>query len=94
MSGAIRLGSVNGGTTPIVADITMLGMAPVRITLTTDYSREAPTGKGLVGNFPMPPFLTGRTITEWPVVILAGTTISVGAYEASALIEAGAATEN
>jgi hypothetical protein len=89
----LRLGSINGGATPIVANIAFLGMAPARVTLTTDYSREAPTGDGLAGNFPLPPFLTGVTVNQWPVVIPSGTTISVGRYEADALVTAGAAVE-
>ena len=88
----MRLGSINSGATPIVANIAFIGTAPVQITLTTDYSREAPTGDGLAGNFPLPPFLTGVTVTAWPVIIPSGTTISVGGYEADALIAAGAAT--
>jgi hypothetical protein len=87
----LRLGSINGST-PIVANIAFLGTAPVSITLTADYSREAPTGDGLAGNFPLPSFLTGVTVKEWPVVIPSGTTISVGKYEADALIAAEAAT--
>ena len=89
----LRLGSINNGSTPIVANIAYLGMAPVTITLTADYSREAPTGAGLAGSFPLPPFLTGVTVNQWPVVIPSGSTINVGRYEADALIEAGAATE-
>jgi hypothetical protein len=89
----LRLGSINGGSTPIMANVAYLGpMAPVAVTLTVDYSREAPTGAGLVGNFPLPPFLTGVRITELPVVVPSGTTIRVGKYEADALIAAEAAT--
>ena len=62
------------------------------MTLSTDYSREAPTGDGLAGNFPLPPFLTGTTIKALPVVVSSGSTIRVGPYEATALINAGVAS--
>lgn len=86
----LQLGTVNG--VPITANIAFLGSRK-SVTLSADYVMEAPTGKGLTGNFPVRPFLTGRVPQpEFPYTIPAGTTIELLACEADALIAAGAAS--
>ena len=87
----LQLGTINAGETPILANIAFLGSRK-SVTLTTDYAMEAPTGKGLTGNFPVRPFLTGVRQPEFPYTVTAGTTIELLACEADALVAAGAAT--
>jgi hypothetical protein len=87
----LQLGTINGGTTPIIADIGYLGgdRAPVSVTLSTDYTLENP-GAG----FPVVrPFLTGRIpLPAFPYTVTSGTTIALLQCEADALVAAGAAT--
>jgi hypothetical protein len=84
----LQLGTINGGTTPIIADIGYLGgdRAPVSVTLSTDYTLENP-GAG----FPVRPFLTGVLQPAFPYTVASGTTFALLQCEAAALIDAGAA---
>ena len=85
----LQLGTINGGTTSIMANIAYMGsQAPVSVTLSTDYTLENP-GAG----FPVVrPFLTGRIpLPAFPYTVASGVTIALLKCEAAALIDAGAA---
>jgi len=84
----LRLGSIDGGTTPIVANIAHLGsQARVAVTASADYTLENP-GAG----WPVRPFLTGRIPQPaFPYTVASGSTLTLLQCEAAALIEAGAA---
>jgi len=84
-----RVGSINGGATPIMADLVSLGSdVAVRVTLSTAYKLERPIG------YPFRPGLTGVDAAEIGDVrtISTGTTIALLKAEADALVLAGAAT--
>ena len=77
------------GATPINADVTVIGHAvPVAITLTADYSMLDPPG------YPFRASFTGASADnlQYPRTVWSGTTLKVLACEATALVNAGAAT--
>jgi hypothetical protein len=75
------------GVTPINADVTSLGSAvPVGVVLTADYVMLDPPG------FPFRQSFTGSAVPQYPHTVASGTTISVLQCEATALVNAGAAT--
>ncbi len=81
----IRVGTINDGGLPILADISGgLGEA-VRLHLQAHYAPETPPG------FPARPSFVGSAAPHHPRIIPAGTEITVLAPEAKALIEAGVA---
>jgi hypothetical protein len=84
----VRLGSLNNGATPIMANVAHLGShAPVSVTLSADYTLENP-GAG----WPVRPFLTGRVPhPSFPYIIATGTTVALLGCEADALVAAGVA---
>lgn len=85
----LTVGTINGGATPILADVTSIGSAvPVRITLTSNYATLRPPG------YPSRPALTGVDAADLdsPRVIASGTTLALLKPEADALVAAGAAT--
>jgi hypothetical protein len=88
----VTTGTINGGATAIQADVTTLGSAvPVAVTLSTAYTLANPRPPG----FPTKPGLTGVAVIHEEtlgMVISSGTTIALLACEATALINAGAAT--
>ncbi len=87
----LRVGTISGGATPIMADVSFLGSRK-SVVLTVDYAMERP-GSGLVGAFVNRPFLAGsQRQPEYPYTVAAGTTVELLACEADALIAAGAAT--
>jgi hypothetical protein len=87
----LQLGTINGGSTPILADIAYLGSRR-SVTLSTDYTLERP-GSGLAGAFPQRPFLTGVIPQPaFPYTVTAGSTIELLECEATALVAANAAT--
>ena len=88
----IILGSINSGATAIQADVTNLGSAvPVAVLLSTNYTLANPRPPG----FPTRPSMTGAAFANLDVpgdVIASGTTIKTLQCEATALVNAGAAT--
>jgi hypothetical protein len=86
----VRVGTIDAGATPILGDVSFLGSRK-SVVLSVDYAIERPGG-GLTGAFVNRPFLTGVREPEYPHTIAAGTTIELLAFEADALIAAGAAT--
>ncbi len=91
MTGAIGnptyvvVGTINGGATPIQADVRSLGTdLPVKVTLSTDYAMLAPPG------WPARPAFTGTTVRNYPHTITAGTTMAFLKAEADALVSAAA----
>jgi hypothetical protein len=86
----VKLGTIDGGATPILADVTTLGSA-VAITLSTDYELIDPDSPPFQG-YPQRPSFTGSATPEYPHTIPSGTTFTVLQCEATALIAAGAAT--
>ena len=75
------------GLTPINADVRSLGSAvPVAVVLTADYVMLDPPG------YPFRPSFTGAVVRQYPHAVASGTTISVLQCEATALVDAGAAT--
>lgn len=88
----VTVGTINGGSTPIQADVKVLGSdVSVSVTLSTDYELASPRPPG----FPSRPSMTGVHAAHVEYagrVIPAGTTISVLRCEADALVAAGAAT--
>jgi hypothetical protein len=89
----VTLGSINGGATSVQADVTNLGSAvPVEVTLSTDYTLANPRPPG----FPVRPSWTGVAVAAFNdvagAVIASGATIAVLQAEATALIDAGAAS--
>ena len=84
------VGTIDGGSTPIVAELTAACFAKVSaVVLTTDYSILHPPG------MPSRPSMTGTDTADldYPRTIASGTTLTLFAPEAQALISAGAATE-
>jgi hypothetical protein len=85
----VRAGTV--GATPIMVDVTTLGSAvAVKVTLTADYVLANPRPPG----FPSPPSMTGSRAgnLHFPRTLPNGSVHSFHACEATALINAGAAT--
>lgn len=85
----VTVGSIDGGETPIQADVTTLGSdVPVVVTLTTAYAQLCPPG------WPARPGEAGAAAAglNYPKTLLSGTTMAFLACEAAALVEAGAAT--
>jgi len=83
----VTVGTTNGGSTPIQADVTSLGVA-VAVTLSTDYAMLDPPG------YPFRASFTGSRAPDlqYPRTVVSGSTISVLRCESVALIAAGAAT--
>lgn len=82
----VTVGTINGGATPIQADVTTLGSAvPVKVTLSTNYAMICPPG------FPSRPGMTGADAIDlsYPRTILSGRTLSLLSCEAAALVTAG-----
>jgi hypothetical protein len=80
----VQLGTVGGS--PINADVKTIGSAvPVAVTLSADYAMLDPPG------FPFRASFTGAATPQYPHTVPSGTTISVLACEATALVAAGAA---
>ena len=85
----VQTGTV--GATPIMVDVTTLGSAtPVKVTLTANYVLANPRPPG----FPSRPSMTGTDTADldFPRTLLSGAIVSFLAAEATALINAGAAT--
>jgi hypothetical protein len=83
----VQVGSINSGSTPINADVTVLGSdVSVAVTLSTDYAMLNPPG------YPFRASFTGAATPQYPHTIVSGTTIKVLRCEATALVGAGAAT--
>jgi hypothetical protein len=85
----VQTGTVSG--TPIQVDVTSLGSAvPVSVTLSVDYVLSDPRPPG----FPFRPGMTGTDAADldYPRTIPNGTTVSLLACEANALINAGVAS--
>ena len=82
----VTVGTTNGGSTPIQADVTSLGGA-VAVTLSTDYALLDPPG------YPFRASFTGSRAPDlqYPRTVVSGSTISVLKCEADALVNAGAA---
>jgi hypothetical protein len=91
----VTLGSIDNGATLIRADVRSLGFAvAVKVTLTSDYTLVSPRPPG----FPTRPCWTGCSslaFRDLPgAVIEAGSVLELLQCEATALINAGAATLN
>jgi hypothetical protein len=88
----VTLGTINSGATVIQADVSQsLGSAvPVEVTLTTAYTLVNPRPPG----FPFRPSMTGAPTAglDYPRTLSSGTVLEVLQVEATALINAGAAT--
>lgn len=83
----VTVGTINSGSTPINADVTVLGSdVAVAVLLSTNYSMLNPPG------FPFRASFTGAATPQYPHTIVSGTTIKVLKCEATALVAAGAAT--
>jgi len=85
----VQTGTVDGN--PIEVDVTVLGPAvPVGVTLTADYVLANPRPPG----FPFRPGMTGvdSADLDYPRTLPSGTTIELLSCEATALLNAGAAT--
>ena len=85
----VQVGSINGGATPINADVTMLGSAvPVLVTLSAPYQIACPPG------YPSRPSMTGASATNlnYPRTIPSGATLGLLSCESNALIAAGGTT--
>jgi hypothetical protein len=83
----LTVGTINAGATPIQADVTSLGSdVSVRVTLSTDYAMIDPPG------YPYRPSYTGSATPQSPRTIPSGTTVAFLRCEATALVNAGAAT--
>ena len=84
----VAVGIANGST--VYADVTTLGSdVAVRVTLTADYTMLQPDGAFFVG-FPFRPQFTGAATPQHPHVVSNGTTLTVLACEATAIVNAGA----
>lgn len=84
----LTVGTINGGATPIQADVKFLEPAgAVRATLTADYAQLCPPG------WPARPGQTGVDAIDlsYPRTIPSGTTMAFLKPEADALVNAGAA---
>jgi hypothetical protein len=84
----VQTGTVNGS--PIYADVTSIGAdVPVHVTLTADYAMLDPPG------YPSRPSFTGNVASagQFPRTIPNGTGFQVLQCEATALVNAGAATQ-
>jgi hypothetical protein len=91
----ITLGTVNGGSTAIVVDASVIvgTQDPVLVTLTTAYTLAAAPYLQAAG-YPTEPGLTGvmqANLTHGGLVIPSGTTILLFSTTAAALVLAGAA---
>jgi hypothetical protein len=89
----VTLGSINSGGISIQADVTNLGSAvAVAVTLSTNYTLANPRPPA----FPVRPSWTGVAVAAFDdvagAVIASGTVLEVLQAEATALINAGAAT--
>ena len=85
--GARLVQTGTSGATPINADVTTLGSAVcVAVVLSADYVMLDPPG------YPFRQSFTGSAIPQYPHTVASGTTISVLQCEATALVNAGAAT--
>lgn len=86
----VQVGTINGGATAIVADISggVQGdpETAVAVTLSTDYQMLDPPG------YPFRPSFTGAAIPQYPHTVPSGTTITVLQPEAAALVAASAAS--
>lgn len=83
----VLVGTVNGGATPINADVTSIGSdVPVAVVLLTNYAMLNPPG------YPFRASFTGAATPQYPHTITSGSTIRVLRCEATALVNAGAAT--
>jgi hypothetical protein len=71
----LRVGTISGGATEILADVSYLG-GRKSVLLSVDYAMERPGG-GLTGAFPTRPFLVGVRQPEFPYTIVAGSTIEI-----------------
>jgi hypothetical protein len=81
----VAVGTINGGTTTIEADVTTIGSdISVSVLLGVDYLMLDPPG------FPFRPSFTGAGTPQFPHVVPAGSTIAVLRAEANALIAANA----
>jgi hypothetical protein len=77
----------SGAATPIIANVVELGsMLPVAVRLLVDYAMASPPG------YPFRPSFTGSDAAQSPRTIATGTTLKLLACEATALVNAGAAT--
>lgn len=84
----VTVGTTNGGSTAIQADVTSLGSAvPVYVTLSTDYAMLDPPGYCFRASF------TGSAAgtLQFPRTVPNGTRFAVLNCEAQALVNAGAA---
>lgn len=82
----VTVGTINGGATPIQADVTYLEPRfPVRVTLTTDYAQLCPLG------WPARPGETGVDSADlnYPRTLPSGTTMAFLKPEADAIVQAG-----
>jgi hypothetical protein len=88
----VTLGTCNGGSTVIQADVSAgLGSdVAVAVTLTANYTLANPRPPG----FPFHPSFTGAAAVslEYPRTIPSGTTMKCLRIEAAALVTAGVAT--
>ena len=85
----VTVGTTNGGSTLIQADVTSLGSdVALAVVLSMDYAMLDPPG------YPFRASFTGSRAPDlqYPRTVVSGSTISVLKCEADALVNAGAAT--
>ncbi len=85
----VRVGSIDNGLTPILADVTYLEpYLSVKVLLSADYAQESPPG------WPSRPGETGTDAKnlDYPRTLPSGTTMAFLKPEADAIVQAGGGT--